>query len=1302
MCPLANALLVDHPSVPLPQLDGGRVRARRVQGRAIASAGRSVRERAALQLVALTSVLADLDLWPGAGMLRGARLVDSPDGPVARISRFPSSLSRTLERLGGGEGAFERLRDACLAAVADVTGVHLDAGFGAGGTESFFVERQVVELRHVVGERLDGASTRCLWALQWAPPPIPDADDVAYWEVRDPATWLRLAAAALVAHRRTGASAWVWDVGQEGETAPLPAVDARGLLVTCGALGDAELAAVDRWTRRPGCSALVMGRFPVGWAPPSPPVFDPDRPAHHLVITGITAEKGRFEVESRRRRFDPFAEADRQALTAAVGGRAGERVDLGAGVGPVLDWLALAPDGLPAGILSVHAQARPQDLEVLRRSGTVVEHDGMWRLSIGRPLELDSRHRVVADVYPADDPRRLRHLALAGDDGGRLLSWVRGRLDDLDPTAVRRLLHPVRPDAVDSRVRAGWIEACLADLDLTVARRVLDQIPAAQRGPWNAWLEVLDRPADPVEVRDLRSWVEAAPRAAAMVGLRSLRRAVLLDDAATLEAVSGLITEASSRVAPALARELEIERLVIVAPDSFGDRLVRRQLAGRRPELWFRLLHHHANRLADLHRTRAARRLLVRLQGTVPAEAAGWRGMLELDLGSVALEEGDSRLAAHHHLRASRLLEAAGFRRRLQVVRFNLAVSDLDLLRLESAAARLADCGSPDSDPHVAAEVVRLGLARGDVDEVDRAAERYRELASGGDPRLADGLRWVEGTRALLAGHTRRARTCFSEAGDHAVAWWRLCDALVRRTAPAGDPPAFDDWGLDIAARVVAAGSADPVVDPRSPVDGPTALAVALVDRLAGDVHLGDGLRRRCAGALQRLGADGWAAQLRRSGTGDSMVLAPLVRMAESGTVADDHSDELNALLAAVDLTGLEAWEGAGGRRLWTWGSGEPGEVVVGGRLRFVPLGGPPRDGPLWRLVMAVVELVHPEVGPSSAVDGDAADRLLLGASVPMCRLRDELRQYASTGVTVLLRGETGVGKEVAAWVLHELSGRGGRFVPVNVAAIPESLLEAELFGATRGAFTGADRARSGLAVAADGGTLFLDEIGDLGLGLQVKLLRFLESREVRAVGSSSVREVDARIVAATHRDLQGRLETGSFRSDLYYRIAQAPVEVPPLRDRSGDLPVLVDRFMEEARARHGLQPCRLSPATWDALRAHAWPGNVRELRHVIEVMMARCGGGIATPDLLPFEPTPRTDPPSTWHDAHRSFRVRLIRDTLERHGGNRTAAARALGISRQALLYHMRNLGLGAAGVDGERVQKGAGPEARRRKEEV
>jgi DNA-binding NtrC family response regulator len=1211
------------------------------------------------------------------------------------------SLTQTLARLGGGESAVDTLRDACLAAVSDLTGVRLDTGRSVRGTESFFVERHVLALRQALEGRLDEASARALWALQWSTPPLPGDDDVAYWEVQQASTWLRLAAAALVSCRQAGRAAWVWDVGSEGDTAPLPVVEASGLLVVCGTLGDPELAAVDRWTRRSGCSALVMGRFPPGWGPPPPPVFDPARPERHLVVTGLSIDRARFEVESRRHRFDPFADGDRDALTATAGALSEATSTCGPPGHPAIDWLALAPDGLPDSMVVVHARVGPDALERLRRAGTVVENDGVWRLPVRPPLVPDTRHRIVAEAYLASDPRRLRHLALGGDATHALVAWARDRLDALDPGSVRRLLHSVQSDAVDATIQAAWVEACLADLDLTGARRVLSAMAAPGHTPWAAWLAALDRTGLSVSVEDLEEWAETAPRPAARVGLRALRQAFTRGDGKGQAAVSRALEVATGRLAGPIRAEIEIDRLAILDPDVLADRAVRQELAGDRPELWFRLLHHRAKRLTDLHRWRSARRVLVRLLRAVPADAAGWRGLLELDLGSVALEEGDSRLASDHHLRAYRLLEAAGFRHRLRVVRFNLAVSDVDLLRLESAAGRLEQCGPSAEDPHVAAELVRLSLARGDFEQVATAASSFREMVSSDDPRLVDGLHWIDGVVALLEGNARKARSCFSEAGDHATAWWRLCDTLVRRSPPSGDPTRFDDWGLEAASRMVAAGSIDGVSDRAGGLDGSTSFALALVDRFAPDVHIDGDLRRRAAGALRRIGAVGWAERLRGEGSGDPAVLEPILRMARDGVPGAPDSDEVRALLAALDMTGLEVWDGSGARRLWAWGAGEPTEAVAGGRLRFVPLGGTPRDTTMWRLLVAVAELLHPDVF-STAIEGDAADRGLVGTSRAVCRLRDELRRYAATAVTVLLRGETGVGKEVAARALHDLSGRAGRFVPVNVAAVPESLLEAELFGATKGAFTGADRARTGLAVAADGGTLFLDEIGDLGLGLQVKLLRFLESREVRAVGSSSVRQVDVRIVAATHRDLEARRDAGSFRSDLYFRIAHAPIEVPPLRARLDDLPELLERFQLDGSVRHGLTPCRWAPSVWDALRGHPWPGNVRELRHVVEVAMARCGGGIVTRDDLPFVRADVNPPPqTTWQAAHRDFRRRLIRETLERHEHNRSAAARTLGISRQALLYHMRNLGLGPQDAGGG-SKKGAGPEARRRKEEV
>jgi DNA-binding NtrC family response regulator len=224
----------------------------------------------------------------------------------------------------------------------------------------------------------------------------------------------------------------------------------------------------------------------------------------------------------------------------------------------------------------------------------------------------------------------------------------------------------------------------------------------------------------------------------------------------------------------------------------------------------------------------------------------------------------------------------------------------------------------------------------------------------------------------------------------------------------------------------------------------------------------------------------------------------------------------------------------------------------------------------------------------------------LIGESAPMRELTHLIRLVAPRHSTVLIEGETGTGKEVVASAIHRLSSRSAKQLTVlNCAAIPEALLEAELFGHTRGAFTGAVQSRTGRIEAAHGGTLFLDEIGELPLAVQAKLLRFLECGELQRVGDNEITRVDVRVIAATHRDLEQRVVDGAFRLDLYHRLAVFPIEVPALRERLDDLPALANHLL----ARLGADAPRksLSPCSLDALGQHAWPGNVRELAHVLE-----------------------------------------------------------------------------------------------------
>ncbi|RIK90068.1 MAG: hypothetical protein DCC71_25670, partial [Proteobacteria bacterium] len=269
------------------------------------------------------------------------------------------------------------------------------------------------------------------------------------------------------------------------------------------------------------------------------------------------------------------------------------------------------------------------------------------------------------------------------------------------------------------------------------------------------------------------------------------------------------------------------------------------------------------------------------------------------------------------------------------------------------------------------------------------------------------------------------------------------------------------------------------------------------------------------------------------------------------------------------------------------------------------------------------------------------ADRFL-GTSPAARRVRAWVRRIAPTPASVLVLGETGAGKEVVARALHEESGRR-RIVSFAVTELAESLLEAELFGAERGAFTGAVQARPGLVEQADGGTLFLDEIGDAPPALQAKLLRVLESGELRRVGGEAVRRVDVRVIAATHRDLAAEVRAGRFREDLFYRLAQATIAVPPLRERRADVDVLARAFLAEFAARTGGPAPAVQPSFFAALRAQAWPGNARELRAVLHNALLWWDGA------APLEPADLAD-------ALASLRPALSAD--EREDAERMVAA--------------------------------------------
>jgi DNA-binding NtrC family response regulator len=316
----------------------------------------------------------------------------------------------------------------------------------------------------------------------------------------------------------------------------------------------------------------------------------------------------------------------------------------------------------------------------------------------------------------------------------------------------------------------------------------------------------------------------------------------------------------------------------------------------------------------------------------------------------------------------------------------------------------------------------------------------------------------------------------------------------------------------------------------------------------------------------------------------------------------------------------------------------------------------------------------------------------LIGETPAMLQVRRLIDTIAPTDATVMILGETGTGKELVARSLHEKSRRADcAFIPVNCGALPENLVESELFGHRRGAFTGADRDRKGLFEVANGGTLFLDEVGELDKSIQVKLLRFLESGEIRRLGENDPFRVDVRVLCATHRDLHEMTATEQFREDLFFRLNTFEIHLPSLRDRRSDIPSLARHMLTRfAGRRRGMTESVLTPEALETLQAHDWPGNIRELANAIERATILAGGGPIRPEHLPTQvPGRRASAapaaPSAVAGPHfqipdgaptlRDIEMKYIQVVLEKHNGNKPAASKELGISLKTLYNKINQL---------------------------
>ncbi len=307
------------------------------------------------------------------------------------------------------------------------------------------------------------------------------------------------------------------------------------------------------------------------------------------------------------------------------------------------------------------------------------------------------------------------------------------------------------------------------------------------------------------------------------------------------------------------------------------------------------------------------------------------------------------------------------------------------------------------------------------------------------------------------------------------------------------------------------------------------------------------------------------------------------------------------------------------------------------------------------------------KLGSSFGVKG------MIGNSAKMKNIIETIEQVAPTRTTVLITGESGTGKELVAQAIHQCSGRTGKFVPVHCSALPDNLIESELFGHERGAFTGAVEMRKGRFELAEGGTIFLDEIGEIPLHIQVKLLRVLESRSFERIGGSETIITDARVVAATNRDLRKMVEEGTFREDLFYRLDVVSLEIPPLRERKEDIPLLVKHYLDVFNKENG-KDIGITETAMASLCAYAWPGNIRELRNCVERMVVLCRGKMIELENVPVDVREGVTPgiaktvlaqPSCDLECNEKM---LIERALNECKGNRTKAAEKLGISRRTL----------------------------------
>lgn len=1229
----------------------------------------------AVQLLAAASFVLDRGFFPSRRLLRGAQVTRRAGGITLRLHDLPAwrldapGLERRLRRVitpGGGVLAacllplLRRLVPERLSALERVSRERPAWELAGGWLEVLVAGNREAALAHP-----DGAG-RALWACKMA-----SLQPGVWWSEEQPC------------------AVHAGELLSSGDEPPV---------VSVGELEDEDVVRIQARAAAAGLDAVVITFVPL----PQARVWGLDEGADAVWVLAPRWELAHAHIEavlhSSGRRLGMTRSVLAAGAARAFGSRPAPLVELPgrtALASPparrVLGWLGASPAGLDDDELECLLGAWGEQAAELERLGLVVRRGGRWHALEGAVGHTPERLQRLVDALPESCGAGALARALVRGEHEPASIWCEVRLaagryaEVLEVATAGARFHELALAAAEAALRGGRPGR---------AEHLCEGVPLSVRGShWHLlrawWADTVGLPQQAARALDAVNDTELPPRLAS--------RALLLRGSMARRRGERELARRHVESAVALGGDIEAE-LELAALE--GSAALRQWAWGRRGQ-WSG---------DDLARYLHLRGLAAMESGALAAASTAWRaalravrghnlqlvGEIHLDLGGVTILLERMAAAERHLQLAERLLESCGSRFAVTVARHNRAVLACDRLDWRTAEELIQlgreIRGKVEDASHwlEELELARCALARGELASV---SERMPSLAGAVARHLADhlvarhALAGLAVHLALAEGDLQAAQVAAVDADDDNQRSVEALAAAASGERTASSAP--ERWGLDLSVRLVHAWKTGNVgeVQDRLTVEiersNPGAAvgvvrAVSLASRQGiGPVTLSPELWTAVERILATGALDGWARHLRRFRGVDAVALVEaLDGLVNAGTDAVSAA-RLGAVAQALGLGWLGVLDGA--ELLATWGCpAQEREEVREGQVAVIA---PPSLSALDR---ATLQLVVRHLAVQRALPehvGELPGGGLLGMSSSMSRVRDEIARWASLPVTVLILGEPGTGKELCARELHRQSGRRGSFIPVNCAGIPAALLESELFGVARGAFTGADRDRPGLVEEAEGGTLFLDEVGELPLELQGKLLRLLQEHEVRRVGATRTRKVDVRFVAATNRDLAAASETGGFRKDLYYRLTVGLVHMPPLRARPDDIDELARYFTHRFAASFNRPAVRLAPATLVVLRGGSWPGNVRELESAIaRAVAAARPGEVLGPDRFPdLAPAVFREELAlgSWDEAVEMHRRAYFTRLLAESGGNRSHAARLAGISRQTLHYHLRELGI-------------------------